>query len=391
MTKINLSFFCLFAFSFIFYSCSNFLWPVKPDYLKSARVVTTSTESVSIPNAPNTASFSMISVNIAGYSDAILLGEDTIEVPYATTVKSFKLARFETSYNTWYYVLQWAKNNGYTFAHEGNEGEYSGGDCESLYFTDTETEPKLVDMPVTNINWRDAAIWCNALSEMLGLEPSYYSDSSYTTPIRSSNGSTDITSYELNIGEIDNPYIKENANGYRLPKNAEWEYAARKKHDGSFLSGRNIPGDESGSGEDPTSTEIYNGITFSKSVKKGNYMWDYYNSIYDSSKVSINGYTDSYSVITTATGINPNGNRRTHISGCKLPSHLGFYDMSGNLSEWCLEYANTYGSSYKFSTVRFCRGGDYRNCATNSRNSGDPGYGLVFMAGKCGFRIASNF
>ena len=77
-----------------------------------------------------------------------------------------------------------------------------------------------------------------------------------------------------------------------------------------------------------------------------------------------------------------------HLSGGKLPNHLGFFDMSGNVPEWCFDYDVTYGSVYKFSTARGLRGGDHLNEIVGSRCSGNKGGALVGLA--FGFRIAQN-
>ena len=77
-----------------------------------------------------------------------------------------------------------------------------------------------------------------------------------------------------------------------------------------------------------------------------------------------------------------------HLSGGKLPNHLGFFDMSGNVPEWCFDYDVPYGSAYKFSTSRGLRGGDHLNEIVGSRCSGNKGGSLVGLA--FGFRIAQN-
>ena len=77
-----------------------------------------------------------------------------------------------------------------------------------------------------------------------------------------------------------------------------------------------------------------------------------------------------------------------HLSGGKLPNHLGFFDMSGYVPEWCFDCNLPYGSAYKFSTDRGLRGGDHLNEIVASRCSGNKGGSLVGLA--FGFRIAQN-
>ena len=372
----------------ILFSCENFFWPVKDsDSDSSVKTVSTANRTIRIPGDDRDADFVMIDVNIEGGIDEIILGEDLIEVPYRTTVSSFSLARYETSYNTWYEVLQWANSRGYTIVKTGREGEYGAVGSQTAMNTG---KPKFVEMPVCGITWRDAMVWCNALSEMCGLTPVYYTDSNFKTPIRNSTGpdSKELSDYLIQPGKVDNPYVNKNANGYRLAYREEWEYAARKKKDGGFISGRNVSGDDSGAMFGPTAIETMNGISFPVSKIYGNYIWWAKNSSGGCSKTA-SGYDDSTTKLqeknSSISGL------RTHLSGGKLPNHLGFYDMSGNVPEWCFDYNTTYGSTNKFHTMRSYKGGDQVNQSYEGNPvhcSGNTGGQLVRECG--GFRIAQN-
>jgi len=135
-------------------------------------------------------------------------------------VNPYKIGAYDITYRTWYEVSSWAKENGYTFCHEGQEGHFSStlGQAPSM---DGE-------YPVTQVCFYDAIIWCNAFSEKSSLTPVYYSDGDYTTIYRERTnadkncGGVYVKSSEANNVNMD--FCK--ANGYRLPTGAEWIWAA---------------------------------------------------------------------------------------------------------------------------------------------------------------------
>ncbi len=361
---------------------------------KSNQIIKTEKQTVTFSNT--NANFTMIDISFTDErtDDSIILGEDMIEVPYQTNVKPFRLAMYETSYNTWYEVLKWAEKNGYTIANKGSEGMYGGPGEEKCMNPNGEgAVPKLVEMPVTSLTWRDAMVWCNALSEMKGLKPVYYTDPELKNPIKNSTGpsSSKLKDYLIKPGQVDNPYVDKNANGFRLPYVEEWEYAARKRPDATAISGRNVSGDDSGAMFSPTAIEEMNEIKFPVSKIYQNYIWWRLNSAGEA-KLTASGLNDTTANLKTLTGNNSIGTFRTHLSGGKLPNHLGFYDMSGNIPEWCFDYNVTYGSTNKFHTMRAFRGGDTANqsdALNQFHSSGNKGGQIVGIKGG-GFRIAQN-
>ena len=361
---------------------------VETDTTQSGQIINTESQTVTFSNT--NANFTMIDISFIDgrTSDSIILGEDLLEVPYTTNVKPFRLAMYETSYNTWYEVLKWAEKHGYTIVNKGVEGVFGEVGKENNMSGPGE-EPKLVEMPVCRLTWRDVMVWCNALSEMKGLEPVYCTDKDFRTPLRDSTGVAfnDLKNYAIEPGKVDNPYVNTNANGFRLPYVKEWEYAARKRLDATAISGRNVSGDETGSAIKTTATEKMNGISFTFSTKQNEYCWQRQNSASNEPSKTYKGQDDTNTTLSTKTGKSISG-RRMHLSGGKLPNHLGFFDMSGNVPEWCFDYDVTYGSVYKFSTARGLRGGDYLNEIVGSRCSGYKGGALVGLA--FGFRIAQN-
>ena len=360
----------------------------KEDSKTPEPVIKTKKQTVTFSNT--NANFAMIDISFTDgrTSDSIGLGEDLIEVPYKTNVKPFRLAMYETSYNTWYEVLKWAEKHGYNIVNKGVEGVFGEVEHENN-MSDAGAEPKLVEMPVCRLTWRDVMVWCNALSEMQGLKPVYCTDKDFKTPLRDSTGVAvnDLKNYKIKPGEVDNPYVNTNANGFRLPYVKEWEYAARKRLDGTAISGRNVSGDETGSAIETTATELMNGLSFPLSTKQNEYCWQRQNSASNGPLKTYTGQDDTTTTLSAKTGKSISG-RRMHLSGGKLPNHLGFFDMSGNVPEWCFDCNLPYGSAYKFSTDRGLRGGDHLNEIVASRCSGNKGGSLVGLA--FGFRIAQN-
>ncbi len=222
-------------------------------------------------------------------------------------IHGFWIAETEVTYALWYEVYSWAISNGYTFANPGREGN-DGTDGNAPTIAQNE--------PVTMVNWRDAMLWCNAISEKEGLTPVYYTDSGLTTPIRSV---TNSSSNDTSPGAQDNPYVNWDATGYRLPTEVEYEIAAR----GADMSG------------------TY-GTTYPGSNTVTDVAWYY-----------------DYS---------SNPDNRTKDVGSLSPNELNLYDMAGNAKEWSFDW---FGDSYPSSDIdpsgpSGSTGGDARSCRGGS-------------------------
>lgn len=90
-----------------------------------------------------------------------------------------------------------------------------------------------------------------------------------------------------------------------------------------------------------------------------------------------------------------NANSQPHPIGTKSPNALGIYDMSGNLAEWCSDWYGNYSESASSNpkgpsagTFRVVRGGswdtDKEDCKVISRNYAEPDY----RSSSIGFRLA---
>ncbi|MCR5455166.1 MAG: formylglycine-generating enzyme family protein, partial [Bacteroidales bacterium] len=142
---------------------------------------------------------------------------------------------------------------------------------------------------------------------------------------------------------------------YRLPAEAEWEYAAR---------GGNMSGGYPYSGSDKPFDVAYclYGLEFPKRIEK--------------------------SEVTTMHGVGP-----TDV-GSRKPNELGIYDMSGNVWEWCQDWYGDYPSDYSidphgpdFGAYRVLRGGSWLNGASYCRVSNRYYYNPVSRYHDSGFRL----
>jgi len=216
------------------------------------------------------------------------------EVQHQVTVSSFYMEKYEVTQKEYQEVM-------------GNNPSSFKGD----------------NLPVENVSWYDAIEYCNKRSQKEGLTPAY-----------TRNG--------------DNVTWNRNANGYRLPTEAEWEYACRAGTTTPFNTGNNIT----------TSQANYNGNYPYNSNAKGEYR------------------------------------EKTMPVGSFAPNAWGLYDMHGNVSEWCWDWYSSYSNNYQTDptgavtgSARVERGGywyyDGRNLRSASRSNYHPNARLSFI----GFRL----
>jgi len=144
-----------------------------------------------------------------------------VQVPASGEITTpFYISTKEVDYLLWRKAYNWAVSNqyclnlgipGYVFDRDGDMGS-----MDVANFTHNVNEP------ATDMSWHDAVLWCNALSEMEGLEPCYYSDAPKTKVLREIKNRLDSTKY-LNKYTV---YVDYSKNGYRLPTLTEWKAAA---------------------------------------------------------------------------------------------------------------------------------------------------------------------
>ncbi|MDX2134747.1 MAG: SUMF1/EgtB/PvdO family nonheme iron enzyme [Saprospiraceae bacterium] len=165
------------------------------------------------------------------------------------------------------------------------------------------------DNPATNVNWYDAALYCNWLSERHNKKLGY-----------------------LNLvgGNSDDVEIDTLANGYRLPTEAEWEFAAR--------GGGRTKGYEFGGDSLPDVVAWYGG----------------------------------------------NSKNRTQPVGQLKANELDLYDISGNVWEWCQDWhfggsgRVIRGGSWYSNDAKYCRSA-FRNYSNPDRRTDGYGFRLVFV------------
>ena len=171
-------------------------------------------------------------------------------------------------------------------------------------------------LPVETVSWLDTIRYCNARSELEGLKPAYSIDNQTVTWDRS-------------------------ADGYRLPTEAEWEYACRA---GTIT---------------PFNTET------SISAEEANYYGHYPYEIEENyfSQGNLDTQPGEYRQTTVdVTSFSPNG--------------WGLCNMHGNVSEWVWDYYGAYSTEEQTDptgpetgTLRVYRGGGWNDFAKNMRSA----------------------
>ena len=212
------------------------------------------------------------------------------------TIEDFSIGRYEVTQKEWKDIMG------------NNPSEFQGD-----------------DLPVETVSWYDCIEYCNKRSIQEGLTPYYNIDKDN----KDSNNLSEFDDIKWTVT------INAGAKGYRLPTEAEWEYAA-------------------GGGQKSSS------YTYSGSDDADEVAWYYKN--------SGDEYISGEWMWPTIEG----NNNKTQPVGSKKANELGIYDMSGNVREWCWDwYGEVLDSSSGY--VRVWRGGgwlgDAQACETAYRGN----------------------
>jgi formylglycine-generating enzyme required for sulfatase activity len=195
-------------------------------------------------------------------------------------------------------------NDYYLGVYEVTQSEYQQVmTTNPSYFQGEKIKGDSSPHPVEQVSWNDAVEFCKRLSEL--------------------------------------PEEKKAGRVYRLPTEAEWEYACRAGSKTAYSFGES-------------------------SQSLGDYAW-----------------------------FNGNGNFQTHPVGQKKPNAWGLYDMHGNVFEWCSDRLGEYPKGAvsdpagpEEGSYRVGRGGGWRYGAAYCRSAGRNGYGPSARNDDCGFRVA---
>jgi uncharacterized repeat protein (TIGR02543 family) len=250
-------------------------------------------------------------------------GRDSDETQHPVTISSFSIERKEVTWSLWTEIQSLALSNGYNDLGNGLNG--ATGDASGNH-------------PVTNITWWDVVKWCNLRSEIEGRVPAYHTNPAFTSAnILRTGGSAVFADW--------------GADGYRLPTEAEWEYACRAG----------------------TTDAFYNG------------------------PILYGGTTPLDPILNSAGWYGGNSGENTHPVGMKVPNALGLYDIHGNVWEWCWDWYGPYVTGQQTNprgaltgTSRVRRGGGWSNYAYVCRSASRVTWVPESKSEIIGFRCALN-
>ncbi len=219
-------------------------------------------------------------------------GRENDETQHQVTLSGFKMSKYQVTQEQYQVVM--GSNPSYFTTAKGKapaEGEIDG------------------KRPVEYVTWYDAVEFCNKISVLEGLQEVY-----------TISGRTPASGYPITNATVTADF---NKNGYRLPTEAQWEYACRAG-----------------------TTTAYNTVGGGASISD-NTGW----------------YTN-------------NSEGKTHQVGLKPANAWGLYDMHGNVYEWCWDWFGNYSTNAQpdptgvnNGTFRVIRGGSFAEQAKYLRSA----------------------